>query len=163
MRFELSQDLPAPAGIAIEVFADPDFHRGLTGLTKVSTPEVLDHEATGDLIRLRMRYRFVASLPGAVTAVVDPERLTWVDETTYDLGGGTAVTVMHPDHYSDRLSAEIRTEFLDAPGGCTRLITGNLRVKVLLVAGQVERAIVSGLEEHMTEEGAAARVRLSSG
>jgi hypothetical protein len=33
-------------------------------------------------------------------------------------------------------------------------VTGDVRVRVLLVGGQVERAIVSGLTEHLAEEAA---------
>ena len=46
-------------------------------------------------------------------------------------------------------------------GGTVRTIDGELKVKALLVAGTVERAIVAGLQEHLDEEGQAVEAYLS--
>ena len=49
--------------------------------------------------------RFVGELSSAVTAVVDPAKLTWVDEATFDFAAHTGRHEILPDHYPDRLSA----------------------------------------------------------
>jgi hypothetical protein len=58
-----------------------------------------------------------------------------------------------PDHYRDRLTSNARGVVV--PGrrsGSVRSITGTLKVRAVLVASTVERAIVSGLREHLAAE-----------
>jgi hypothetical protein len=160
VRFSLTQQLPGDPTEAIRLYSDPEFHTSLRGMTKVATPVLVGREVDGDRVTLRLRYQFIAHLPSAVTAVVDPERLSWVDETVYDLGRCTASTVLRPDHYADRLTADIGSTFVAGGPGTVRRIEGDLKVRMLLVGSQVEKAIVSGLEEHLEEEAKVAAVRL---
>ncbi len=158
MKFHLSQQLGAVPERLIALLSDGEFQTSMTGLTKIGTPELLDRREDGPTITLQLRYRFIANLPSAVTAVVSPAKLTWIDETVYDLEQLTATTSMRPDHYEKRLSATIRQTYVAVDDTTDRSIDGDLRVKALLVAGQVERAIISGLSEHLEEE----RSRLES-
>ena len=160
MRFTLTQHLPADPAEAIRLYADPEFHTSLHGMTKVAAPILVGRDVDRDRITLRLRYRFTAPLPSAVTAVVDPTRLSWIDETVYDLVGLTATTTLLPDHYGDRFTADIRSRFTAEEGGTERRIEGELKVRMLLVGSQVEKAIVSGIEEHLEEEGKEAAARL---
>jgi hypothetical protein len=104
---------------------------------------------------LRVRYRFTGHLAPAARAVIDPERLTWVDESHHDLAARTVRFTLHPDHYGDRFAASggYRFEPDGADDGATiRTAWGDVKVKAPLVGGAVERAIVSGLEEHLRAE-----------
>jgi hypothetical protein len=85
-----------------------------------------------------------------------------VEETVYDLVACTARTVLHPDHYADKLTADISSTFLADGGGTVRRVTGEIKVRMLLVGRQVEKAIVSGLEEHLAEESRQAAGRLGT-
>ena len=53
---------------------------------------------------MRIRYRFSGDLSSAATAVLDPEKLTWVEESHHDLAARTVRFELHPDHYADRFS-----------------------------------------------------------
>ena len=152
MRFELTQRYRSPAPAVNGAYADADLYPTLVGLPKLGGIEVLSHERSDDRAVLRVRFRFTGHLPSAVTAVVDPARLTWVQETTHDLAGRSATFRLLPDHYPDRLKASGRFEVRDAANGSERRVTGELKVKAFLVAGQVEQAIVSGLEEYLVAE-----------
>ena len=50
------------------------------------------------------------------------------------------------------MQASATVRFTDDGDRSRRVVRGDLKVKVLLVGGQVERVIVDGLEEHLTEE-----------
>lgn len=152
MRFTLSQRFEHPAGLVDGAYADPDLYPTLVGLPKLGDIAVLRHERAGDEARFSIRFAFTGHLPPAVTAVVDPERLTWVQESVHDLATGLTRFRLVPDHYPDRLSAS-GTAKLEAHGeGCRRVVSGELKVRALLVAGKVEQAIVSGLEEYLVAE-----------
>ena len=152
MRFELIQRYRSSADDVIAAYADTDLYPSLVGLPKLGGIEPLSTDRSGDRVTQRIRYRFTASLPAAVTAVVDPDKLTWIQETDHDLATGTTTFRLLPDHYADRLRAS-GTFPVDAAGdGARRVVTGDLKVKALFVAGKVEQAIVSGLEEYLVAE-----------
>jgi hypothetical protein len=156
MRFEITQRYTsATPDAVVGAYTDPDLYPTLTGLTKVAAPEVVSRAEEGDQIALVLRMRFVAELNAAARAVVDPAKLTWLQEERYDARAGTARVVFRPENYADRFSSEGGYRFVtdpDEPTATIRTVHGDLRVRMLLVGGQVEAALVSGLREHFTEE-----------
>jgi hypothetical protein len=160
VKFELSQNFDAPAATVIGVYCDPDFYPALDGVGQIGDPSVLSRDEKGNTIVMRVRFRFTGNLPSAALAIVKPERLTWVEETTYDLDQLTARSQIHPDHYADRLQASATSHFQNTPGGSTRSVSGDLKVHALLVGGQVEKAIVSGMREHFVDEERVVATRL---
>ncbi len=101
-------------------------------------PKVLEHRAHATRAVLRVHYRFTADLPSAATRVIDPRKLTWVEETTYDLAARTSRSKLLPDHYPDRLTASAVARFTEAGTGTERRIEGDLKVRMPLVGGKVE-------------------------
>lgn len=155
VRFHLEQPLPAGVEDVIDVLVDPAFLASLAELPKLGEPEVLEQRTEGTMLHQRVRYRFTGSLSPAVTKVVDPRKLVWVDETVYDRAAGAATFRILPEHYADRLTAGGTYRFVGTgPGACTRVADGELTVRFPFVGRAVERAIVSGLEEHIGDEAA---------
>ena len=152
MRVALDQDLPGTVEEVLDVLADPGFVPELGALPRVGRPELLEHRVDGATLHQRVRYRFTGDLSPAVTRVIDPARLVWVDDTTYDLAAATATFRILPEHYANRLRCSGRYRFRARPGGCRRSIEGDLTVSYPLVGRAVERAIVSGLEDHLAAE-----------
>jgi len=152
MRFELTQRFTSAPDHVDVAYTDPDLYPHLVGLPKLGDIEVLRHERTGDHARLSIRFGFTGELPPAVTAVVDPERLTWVQETEHDLTTGLTRFRLVPDHYPDRLSASGQARVTSDGDGARRVVSGDLKVRALLVGGKVEQAIVSGLAEYLQAE-----------
>lgn len=153
MHFHLEQHLAATPDAAIEVLVDPAFLASLAELPHLTGPEVLERREDGGRVRLRVRHRFAGSLSPTVTRVVDPAKLVWVEETTYDRAAGTAVLRILPEHYADRLRAGGTYRFVaTGPASCTRVADGTVDVRFPLVGGKVERAIISGLADHLARE-----------
>jgi hypothetical protein len=153
VRFEIVQRFAASPDAVAAAYANPDFYKTLDGLQKLSRPEVLSHEVDGDRVTLRLRYQFIGDLSSAVRAVVDPRKLSWVEVSVHDLATRTATFRMDADHYADRFRCAGSYTFEDsATGGTTRRARGDLSVRARLVGHRVERAIVSGLEEHLGQE-----------
>jgi hypothetical protein len=155
VRFTLDQTLPAGVADVLDAFTDPGFLESLAELPKLGSPELLDQQRDGDQVLQRVRYRFSGDLSPAVRRVLDPERLTWIDVRTYDLAAATASFRIVPDHYEGRLRCEGSERFTpaDAAGDTTtRHVEADLTVRWPLVGGVVERAIVSGLREHLGDE-----------
>jgi hypothetical protein len=153
VRFEIEQRFAADVDLVAHAYTDPELYARMDALAKLSRPEVLAHEVDGDVVRLQVRYAFVGDLSPAARAVIDPARLTWVEHSTHHLADRHTSFTMVPDHYRDRFrcAGAYRFEPLDA-GSCARHGEAELTVKALLVAGAVEGAIVSGLQEHLVDE-----------
>lgn len=152
MRFTIEQRFDAPPELVARAYADPRLYEAFDGLPKMSRPEVVDHQMTGDEVRLQIRYRFSGELSAAARAVLDPARLTWVEHAVHDLSSLTTTFAMVPDHYEDRFRCTGSYAFEAEGAGTLRRCQGDIKVKALLVGGAVENAIVSGLREHLRDE-----------
>ncbi|MHB8465005.1 MAG: DUF2505 family protein [Acidimicrobiales bacterium] len=164
MRFRIEQRFGRSVVEVEDTLCDPGFIGAMAQLPKLGRPQLLDHEDTGDIVRMRVRYAFVGELSSAVRRVVDPERLTWVQEQTTDRRTHLSRFTILPDHYSALLRCTGR--FAVTPDGdhaALRTADGQIEVSVPLVGGKVERAIVSGLEEHSVAESALFEEWVSSG
>jgi hypothetical protein len=160
VRFTADLAFPAPPDVVLGIYTDPTFYDGLHNLPHIGRPEVLDHRASDGQVTMRIRYQYRGDLPSAAYAVIAPEKLTWVEETVFDLRAATATSRLLPDHYPDRLKASARSAFRADDGGTVRHVEGELKVRALLVAGKVEQAIVSGLREHLVDERGVVLARL---
>jgi hypothetical protein len=153
MRFEIEQTFTGPPEAVSRIYTEPRFYEVLGELPKLGKPEVIDRREDGSVVHLQVRFRFTGNLSPAVTRVVDPARLTWVEESIHDLDGRSMTFRMKPDHYPDRLRSEGSAIYEAAGDGGTRRINqGEVTVKVPLVGRSVEGAIVSGLAEHLAAE-----------
>lgn len=153
MRFEIEQLFTGPPEAVARIHTEPRFYELLGELPKLGKPEVLDRREDGAVVQLAVRFRFTGNLSSAVTRVVDPAKLTWIEESVHDLAQLTSTFRMKPDHYPDRLRSEGSARYEPSDdGGTGRVTTGDLSVRVPLVGRTVEGAIVSGLREHLAAE-----------
>jgi len=165
MRFEITQRFGASPEEVQQLLLDESFVAGGGDDpdARIAYVETVRHDVDAAGARLEVRYRFTADLPAAATAIISPDRLTWVERTDVDLTSLASRISIVPDHYADRLSASATATIASdgANGRAVRSITGDLKVRVLLVGGQVERAIVDGMREHFANEEQRATERLA--
>lgn len=149
MRFRIEQRFAGPLDQVESVFVDPAFYAAMAGLPKVGGAELLDQQIDGDRVHQRVRYRFTGDLSSAARAVINPERLTWVEVSTLDRATHRTTWRIEPDHYPDRITCAGTFALADAGDRTTvRTTEADLKVHLALLGGRVEQAIVSGLREH---------------
>jgi hypothetical protein len=153
MDFEIEQQLAGAPDAVQRLLLDSAFLAARAGLPKLGGSEVVERTVDAERARLRVRMRFTGDLAPAVTAVIDRERLTWVDDATIDLAARTGSHAIVPDHYPDRLTCQYEETLRAVDRGTQRVLQGALRVRMPIVGGRVERAIVSGLREFAAAEG----------
>jgi hypothetical protein len=149
VHFEIEQRFDAPRDTVEAAYVDPALFAVLAALPKIGRPELLDHEREGGRVRQRVRYQFTGELSG----VVDPARLSWVEETVFDPTAHRSDVRIVPDHYRGMLQSHMTILYSEAGSGTLRHAGGELRVHVPFVGGKAERAIVSGMREHAAVEG----------
>jgi uncharacterized protein DUF2505 len=159
MRFQIEQEIAGPVEAVACIYTEPSFYELVGELPKLGKPELLERREDGSVVHLSVRYRFTGQLSPAVTKFVDPAKLSWVEESVHDLESHIVTFHMKPDNYADRLQSQGSSRYQAADDGVTRRVTeGDLAVKLPLLmgggrtGGVVERAIVSGLREHLAAE-----------
>lgn len=153
MHFRIEQRYNAPIEQVAAAYRSPELLAQLAKLPKLGGAELLDQTVTDGTLHQRVRYRFTGDLNSAVTAVVDPEMLTWVEESTTAEGATLTEWRIVPDHYGSRLTCGGTFRLIDGKDGTTvRVTEADIKVHFPLVGGRVEKAIVSGLVEHAEAE-----------
>jgi hypothetical protein len=153
VHFRLEQRFSAPLGAVEAAFVDPALLAELAALPELGRPEIVSRADDGDSVTQDVRYAFAGQLSGAVTRVVEPGRLTWIEHGVLDRRTHRTELTIHPDHYADRLRCTATASLAAAgDGDVVRTVEGDLHVRAPLVAAKVERAIVSGLRDHAVAE-----------
>jgi len=164
VKFRIEQRFDAPLAAVEQALTDPAFLEVLGTLPKLGRPDLLDQRVDGNVVHQRVRYRFAGDLNAAARAVLDPEKLTWIEVSATDRSTHHTDWRIEPDNYADRLEASGTFDLTqEATGATLRAAAGKLKVRMPLVGGKVEGAIVSGLREHAEAEEAALRDWLADG
>ncbi|GAC1319778.1 MAG: hypothetical protein NVSMB12_19170 [Acidimicrobiales bacterium] len=152
MHFRIEQRFMLPLDTVEGALSDPMFIEAMAGLPGLGRPQLIVHERTGNSIHQQVRYAFAGDLSSAVRAVVDPALLTWIEDSTTDLTTHEAAFRILPDHYASLLRCSGTFVISSEGAGSRRVAEGEIKVSVPLVGGKVERAIVSGLDQHAQAE-----------
>ena len=150
MRFRIEQRFDAPLEDVEAAFVDPDFVAELGTRPELGAPRHVRQEADGDVVHQWIAHRFTGELNAAVRRVIDPKRLTWVEESTHNRATHRTTWRVVPDHYASllRCAGTFQLE-PDGDGERTlRVAEGEVKVNMPLVGSKAEKGIVSGLEEH---------------
>lgn len=148
VKFEIVQQIRADVDAVDAALVDPTFLVRMAELPKLGSAEVVSQARVGDVVNQDVRYLFQAQLSSAVTRVVDPDKLTWIERSVCDLTTHVTQCQIVPDFYGGLLSGRYDARIVEVTDGARRTITGELKVKMPLVGGKVERAIVGGIEEN---------------
>jgi Protein of unknown function (DUF2505) len=154
VRFQIEQRFTSGANDVLRALTSERYLReGMSKLPDISEPEVVQ-QTTGRSIRNVLKFHFGGHLPSVVTSVVDPKRLSWVEDTTIDRDAFTADFTITPAHYANFFGCRGSWKIAATNAGSLRVIDGTMKVSspIPFVNGQVERAIVSGLRERLALE-----------
>ena len=136
----------------VDLYIDEGFWQSMDGLTKTRPPEVLEVSRTGDSAVTRLRFRLSVELPREAGRFIDPDDVSWVEHTVWDLAAATAEMDFLPDQGAALMKASAAIEVVQTGDDAVRRITGDLRVRIPLLGGKVERAVVGGIGEYLEEE-----------
>ncbi len=151
----------SPADIGA-ILVDPMFYLDLA-LADLGRPELLDQEADGDLVTVRLRYEFTGSLDPIAQRLIGSGRLAWIQEVRLSRSAGTGSLRFEAEKDPRRLHGAAEFVLTAEAAGTLRRIDGELVVAVPGIGRMAERRIVPGVLRRMDVEAEAIERRLSSG
>jgi hypothetical protein len=160
VQFECEHEFAGTVEQVASTMSDPAFQTALD-LPDLARPDVIAHDVDGASRRLVLRYRYIGKLDPIAQKVVGNRELAWVQDLRIDVSTGVGVLGFTADGFGGRAdgSATVRiVAVVDreaGEAGCRRAIRGEFRIKVPLVGGKAERAIVPGLTRRLDVEAAA--------
>lgn len=156
MKSTDTQQIDAALDATAQVLADPRFYLSRTSDEAIQAVELVDHRVDDELVELRIRYAFTGDLNAAARAILDPDKLTWVQATTHHLSTGRVSFELLPDNYPDRMRCRGRYRLTAHDGACTiRTVATELHIRAPLVAAQVERVLMDGFRRELESQAVA--------
>jgi Protein of unknown function (DUF2505) len=152
VQFEREHDFAGTVARVASIMSDPEFQTTLD-LPDLARPDVVAHEVDGAARRLVLRYRYIGQVDPIAQKVVGGRALAWVQDLRIDTTTGQGTLGFTADGFGGR--AEGRATVTIAATGddsCHRSIRGEFRIKIPVVGGKAERAIVPGLARRLDVE-----------
>ncbi len=161
VHFECEHDFPGTVEQVASIMSDPAFQTGLD-LPDLARPGVVTHEVDGTARRLTLRYEYIGQLDPIAQKVVGGRTLTWVQDLRIDVGTGIGTLGFSADGVGGRADGSASVTI--SPVGdasCSRHIDGEFRIRIPLLGGKAEKAIVPGLTRRLDVEAGAVAAELA--
>lgn len=152
MHFRCEHEFAGTVEQVARLMSDPGFQSVLE-LPDLAHPDVVAHDVDATVHHLTLRYEYIGQLDPIAQKVVGGRKLTWVQDLRVDVATGAGTLGFTADGVGGRAdgTATVRiTPTGDA--SCRRVIDGDFRIKIPLIGGKAERAIVPGLERRLDVE-----------
>jgi len=160
VQFERAHDFDGTVEAVARIMSDPEFQTALE-LPDLSRPTVVAHDVDGAVHHLTLRYQYVGQLDPIAQKVVGGRAITWVQDLRLDVATGAGTLAFTADGVAGRADgAATVTITPTGEGACRRRIVGEFRVKIPVIGGKAERAIVPGLERRLDVEADAVAAEL---
>jgi len=161
MHFEREHDFAGTVERVASIMSDPGFQTQLD-LPDLARPDVVAHEVDGASHRLTLRYAYIGQLDPIAQRVVGSRKLTWVQDLRIDASTGAGTLGFSADGVGGRADGSA-TVTLTTTGAesCRRVISGDFRIKIPLLGGKAEQAIVPGLARRLDVEADAVAAELA--
>jgi hypothetical protein len=153
MRFSLEHRFGAPLDVVEKASNAPDYQALLEELPNLGSRKVteLTEQPDGSMHRVT-HYKLGAQLPAPVVAVLG-QTATWNEIADYDPTTHSWTFTIEPHVLGGRLNCNGSYTFETETDGTTkRTVDVEIKVKVPLVGGRVEKEIKKGLVETMDAE-----------
>jgi hypothetical protein len=145
MKFSLSNTLPCSAEEAWSLISADEFLEASNAGSRVKKESLLKEERDG-LLYERIRVTFPQKLPRLEARALNREKLSYVQEQTTDSSRHLSQWQVKVDGAGDKIKAHGTFCLRPAPGGCLRIIEGEVKVSIPLIGGKIEREVVNKLK-----------------
>lgn len=148
MKLYVASDLSFDPVTAWEIFESDEFGQRLEQATDLVCT-VLSESTDGPLKKRKLKYVSKRELPTMVGKALGSKNLTYEQHNTFDPAKSELRWEVFLPVMQDRVTVNGVTTIKEAPGGSRRVVDGTIEVRVRLVGGQIEKAVVAEFERSM--------------
>ena len=148
MRYEIKSRYPASAEAVMRMFANPEFHAAKLQGLGLKKYQVLDQEAKGEDFRIRIERHLALDAPALVRKVV-PAETTAISDERWNLRTRKGKVSISPGIPVDM---NCEASITDVGAECVVSYVWDVRARVPLIGGALEKFICSDLESRMVDE-----------
>ncbi|MBI2384279.1 MAG: DUF2505 domain-containing protein [Gammaproteobacteria bacterium] len=153
MKHEMKARYPASSEVVLKMFSDPAFHTRKLEAMGLSKFTVLSQGLDGDEFHIRIERRVPLDAPGVVKKVV-PAESSVVNEERWNLKKKTGRVIAEPKGIPIDMSCT--ASFKDDGKDCVITYVWDVRAKVPLIGGALEKFVCSDMERRFADETRAA-------
>ena len=147
MKLDVRHSLPCSPEQFWDLFWDPEFERRLDSSASIHR-EMLELNPEVDGVQTwRIRFTPERELPRAVAKLIGNSKLVYDQESRLDRGAGILEWRVIPQVLADKVTAQGTMRIVPAPGGCERIVTGEVSVRVPMLGGRIEKTILSNVTD----------------
>ncbi len=146
MKLHLEHHFPGDPALYWQAYNDDALDQKMASAGN-STREQLSRDVADGVVTLVQRFHIDIDLPTAVRKLIGSDRLSYDQQSVIDEANNRIQWKVTPPVQQDRVKAEGVVTITPTAEGVTRVIDGDVIVKVPLVGGQIEKAIVNAIEQ----------------
>lgn len=146
MKLHLRHTFPGTCDLYWQAYHDEGLDRAMSEAS-TSRREVLSRRSEGGVTTLTQRFHVDVDLPGPVRRLIGSDQLSYDQTSVIDEPNNLIRWEVTPPVQQDRVTARGTVTIRQAGGEVERVIDGEVSVRVPLVGGQIEKAIVSAIED----------------
>ena len=150
MKLYLASDLDFDPKTAWSIFESKEFETRLEATTDM-TCQVLEERTEGDTVIRRIKYQSKRELPTMVAKALGSKSLTYEQHNRFDPKTSTLTWQVFLPVMQDRVTVGGTTCISPTATGSKRVVDGEISVRMRLVGGQIEKAVVAEFERSMAK------------
>lgn len=149
MKLHLVHTFPGTRDLYWKGYNDPELDEAMASAGG-SSRETVSEKTEGGVTELVQRFHINLELPMAVKKLIGSDKLSYDQTSRIDEANDRIEWDVKPPVQGDRVTAKGTVTIVEKNGQVERTISGDVIVKVPLVGGQIEKAIVKAIEEGYT-------------
>lgn len=147
MQFELRHRFAVPPDVAWDELFGDAYESAVAADAKLQRKVLSDTTQDGRRVR-RIHVVPDQRLPAPVAKVIGSDRFSYVLEERHDRAANRMDWTVTPDGLSDRVDVRGTWKLQAVPGGCERIVTIEIKVRIPVVGGRIEQQIGADLRKN---------------
>lgn len=153
MKHEIKAKYPAKSDVVLKMFTDKEFHTRKLQAMGLKNYRVLECTGGANDFRIKIERKVPTEAPALVKKFI-PAETTAVNEERWNSAKKTGVVQVQPQGVPVEMSCT--ASFKDEGAGCVITYVWDVKAKVPLVGGALEKFVCSDMDKRLADETRAA-------
>lgn len=149
MKLYVESHLPIDPAAGWKIFESDEFDTRLRKQTNMTVERLSETQESEHVVVRRLKYTSGTELPALVAKALGGKHLTYEQTNRMDYATNRLDWTVELPVMKDRVTVKGATTMTATSEGCRRVVDGEITVRMRLVGGQIEKAVVAEFEKSM--------------